>query len=387
MAITSPIGEEPLMEAPRTAILRRPIPWGLLGMLTLIWGVEGLIDHRIGPLYSLLASDWAMTAEAVGRETLNRDLLCLGDSQIKLGVQPITIENRSGIRSYNLALNRGLPSSSEFLLRKALAAGARPRAIVLGASPGLLAASPRLNGLLWPELVGLGEILDISWTARDPRPALQAISSRLLPSNNAREEIRFSIVAALRGDSNDSIDRTSQFRRNWQANLGAQAHPKNLGFLDLDLDVPDDPATGGRPVSWRPRPENVAHLRRLLRLAAEHDIRVYWLAPGFSPAAQARRERNGLDAAYTRFLDALRSEFPSLIVLDGRRLGLDASFYIDPVHLDHEGAEILSAFVAKALIRTLERNEAPPNGWIDLATLADSATENLADRPRGERSR
>ncbi len=355
-------------------------PWGLVGMLGLIWGIEGLVEQRVGPLYSLLACDWATTAGAVGREAPGCDLLCLGDSQIKLGVQVVEIERRLGVRAYNLALNRGLPASSEFLLRRAIEAGARPKAIVLGASPGLLTASPTLNGPLWPELVGPSEILEVSWKARDPRPALQAIARLALPSNNARDEIQSSILAAFRGESNASMARTLQFRQNWQRHRGAQAHPKNLGFVD----PLDDPSAGDLSASWRPRPENLAHLRALLTLAAEHQIQVYWLAQGFSPAVQARRERNGLDEAYTRFLEGLRAEFPTLVILDARRLRLDASLYIDPVHLDLEGAKILSAFLAEAIGPAfnldLDLDHNSPSPWIDLAKLDVSDLQDLASR-------
>jgi hypothetical protein len=115
--------------------------------------------------------------------------------------------------------------------------------------------------------------------------------------------------------------------------------------------------------AWRPRPEHDRFIRRLLALTEGRGIAVYWLTSTLSPGTQSYRERYGFDAAYEAFLRRMQGEFPHLVVLDSRRLGLDRTAFIDPVHLDARGASILSVAVADAIA-----GEGPAESrWVSLA--------------------
>ena len=77
---------------------------------------------------------------------LGAEVLAFGDSMVEFGVLPGVIAERSGLRAINLAVHDGSPAVSYFLLRRALEAGARPRAIVVDFMPHQLARSQRAEG-------------------------------------------------------------------------------------------------------------------------------------------------------------------------------------------------------------------------------------------------
>ncbi len=66
---------------------------------------------------------------------------------------PKVIHDRSGRTAYNFALHTGQTPSSYFMLRRVLAAGNHPRAIVLDLTPHMFAHVPEENARLWPELL------------------------------------------------------------------------------------------------------------------------------------------------------------------------------------------------------------------------------------------
>ena len=68
---------------------------------------------------------------------------------------------------------------------------------------------------LWPELLTLGECLDLSWTARDPSFFAALAVSKALPSARARFEIRARLAAALDGRPSSAGPRASGLFWNW----------------------------------------------------------------------------------------------------------------------------------------------------------------------------
>jgi hypothetical protein len=357
---------------------RRPgrAPWGLIGMLGLVWLAEGIVARYEQDWRPLMAWSWATASRAARQEAVGCEVLCLGDSQVQMGVLPRVLDERLGARAYNLAIWRGQPASSYFLLRRALASGARPRAVVAGFFPGLLASPARVNASLWTELLEGPEWLDLLWTARDPRLAAYTIGRWLLPSLAARDEVRAEAAAVLGRRANPSRAKTLAYRRNWRANRGAQATDKQINFRDDG----GDPDAGRRLAGWRCRPENDAYLRRFLDLAARHEIPVYWLLAPLSPATRARRDQNGLEAEYTRFVRGMQAGYPGLTIVDARSLDLDKEVFADPVHLDAQGAAALSAEVAEAL-RDLSANRSPDAPrWVELPTQGGRLAAARRDR-------
>src|SRR5262249_14227393 len=110
---------------------RTPIPWGLVGLIGLVLALETFVArHEVG-----LMTYVALNARYAVDQTRTLDdcqVLCLGDSQVKFGIDPWTIEGGSGFRARNLAIASSPTPTSYLLLRRALDAGARPSAILVG---------------------------------------------------------------------------------------------------------------------------------------------------------------------------------------------------------------------------------------------------------------
>ncbi|HEY2154269.1 MAG TPA: hypothetical protein VGH33_01475, partial [Isosphaeraceae bacterium] len=70
-------------------------------------------------------------------------------------------------------------------------------------------------------------------------------------------------------------------------------------------------------------------------------------------------------AAYDRLLGRLQEEFPAMVVLEASALELDATVFVDPLHLDGRGALALTEAVGRAMERPGPRRVAlgpPPGG-------------------------
>jgi hypothetical protein len=328
----------------QTAMKRGRFPGGLVGFVACIAMVEtALASGHFSASY--LSAAWsharAMTSSA---EVRRAEILCFGDSQIKEGVLATILAQRLGRPAYNLAVHGGQPPAAYFLLRRAIEAGARPRAIVLGCYPGLLAVDASFNVRQWPEILDAGECLDLAWTSSDPKLVAPTITGRALASYRGRESIRETFASVLLGTPRPIVEAVQVHRRNWEKNLGSQAMPRSQGFDDGN-----SPAPVGR-VTWRPGSANRKFLRRILDLARDRGICVYWLMPTLSPAQQAARERQGLDGDYEAFVRNLQGEFPELVVLDARRAGWDRSVFHDTCHLDLHGAAALTEAIADAML-------------------------------------
>ena len=85
------------------------------------------------------------------------------------------------------------------------------------------------------------------------------------------------------------------------------------------------------------------------------------------PGLQERRIRTGADAGYTRYLQRLQDEFPSLTILDARRSGYPLSVFTDASHVDRTSAVTLSTDVAAFLRADLAEGVArKPERWVEL---------------------
>jgi hypothetical protein len=337
-----------MSETPATTARGR-VPCGLLGMLALIACVEWAASRHAVDVTPWGAWAWRLSGEAAWGRAASCEVLCLGDSLVKMGVLPRVIEARTGISAYNLAICAGQAPASYFSLRRALDAGARPSALLVDFKPSILAASLRNFERTWPEFLTLLECLELSWTASDPTFFAATALAILSPTVRARIEIRTNILLALRGEPGIYRSDTLRYRRNWDANLGAQVTARNPRFTGSVLELLHKQCMSD--VWWCNR-INLAYIRRFLALAAARDIPVYWLLPPLAPELQARRERSGADAQHTRFVRGLQASFPNLTVVDGRHSGYEPPVFFDPVHLDRRGACAYSAALADLIART-----------------------------------
>ncbi len=310
---------------------RRRLPVGLVGMIAIVAAVEASLAP--GPT-NPLADIWAQAyAEADSDDVRRSAVLCLGDSQLKLGLNAVALGRTLGTPAYNLAVHAGQPAAAEALLRRALAGGAMPRAVVIGFHPAVLAYEAATNVRQWPEVLGAWACVRLAIEARDARLAALGVLGSVLPSCKSRLEVGRDVLAALRGTVDPAVAEIARGRAERSEQRGSVVAAPRPSFRD-------EPGAEPRPAAtpaWMPRRENLAALRRLLALAGSRGIAVYWVTPALSPAERDRRGRQGLTRDYDRLLDRLQEEFPGLVVLESSGLGLDASVFVDPLHLDGRG--------------------------------------------------
>jgi hypothetical protein len=344
-------------------------------MLALVAGVESFVARHALEYTGPGPWSWAVAGDAALREAPGREVLCFGDSLVKLGVAPPLVSRRSGRSSYNLALFAAQSPATYFMLRRALDAGARPEAVVVDFAPDLLPGGPRYNLRQWGEFLALAESVDLAWRARDAAFFAETMLGRLLPTVRARSEIRTNIHAALLDSRFSLRSETLPHWRNWRLNAGGELTP-----ADHDVTRPLRPEDHGRLHSgtfWCDS-INRQYISRFLSLAAARRIRVFWLLTPVTPEMQAERDRTGADGKFSRFVAGWLERFPGLVVLDGRRAGYDSAVFVDPIHLDARGAAALSDDVAAALARA---PTAEDRRWVALpkyrARPADPTLEDL----------
>ena len=109
------------------------------------------------------------------------DVLCLGDSRIKLGLLPRLLEDRLGVSAYNLGILGGQAPASYFLLRQGARTRDPPRAILVDFSESLLSFSPSRNAACLADWLGRRESLEVAWHCSDPALAVSTALHWLLP--------------------------------------------------------------------------------------------------------------------------------------------------------------------------------------------------------------
>lgn len=347
---------------------RRTLPGGLLGMIGLVLAVELGLAHAEQGLTTIWAAAWKHSGWAAAKKAPLCEILCFGDSLVKHGIVPRIIQERTGRRCYNLAAFMGVAPSSYYMLKRALESGSRPRAVLIDGE--VLDGHPMGVRRLWPEMVTLRDLWELSRTAKLTECFSAMAIARLLPSARLRFELRSEIMAALGGTDPETWKTIASHRRNWLLNLGA----------DLMRAEDRPPAEDPRPAlianleptskSWACEPTNAEYTRRFLQLALDHAIPVFWLLPPIHPAFQAQREQGGRDGAYMRFVGRLQRRFPNVMVVDGRHAGYDPSALADVTHLNRRGAVAFSAALADILaVRLAIGNEGPR--WVELSDFRD----------------
>ena len=351
--------------------LRRPIPWGLLGMIGLVWSIEKFEVRRDYALESFHGANWRATAKLVEKSVKDAGILCFGDSLMRDGVYPAVLQEVTGKTAYNLAVPTGPAPASYVLLRRALERGARPSAIVVDFDADVLKEGPRSTRrpYPWADLLTVPEMIDLAWQSRDFEVFARIAVKRLLWSEKNRFEIREAIVAGFRNEVTSLRMNLLGCFRNWKINNGAQVNP--IGGITEDPPVPD--SIPARTSTWACHPVNRFYVDRFLDLAERRKIAVFWVIPPFSPLRQSATRVDGLEAAATRFIEDVRARHPSVVIVDGRHSGYDKSTFFDPAHLNRAGATSLSASLGALINIYLDDRSALPS-WVRLRNYAPTTT-------------
>ena len=346
------------------------LPFGFLAMLVMVVLIERGIERRKLEFIHSWAWSWQVSGRAARSLARGNDVICLGDSMMKYGVAPRVLGDALGVRAYNLASGAAPPPLSYFQLKRAYEAGARPRVAIVDFIPHLLQNSPRDWQELWPDYLDWREAIDLCRNARDAGFFGSIAVAKALPSLRYRNEIRARIAADFEGRATDRIATDLGFMTVWRDNRGADVLEKRTGppadFTRYASDL--------YPDAWRPSELNVAYVRRLLDLAAEHGTTVVVLIPPFNDSVRRERVRKGLDAAYDSFLRNLQRDRAGVIVVDARSSGYGDAVHYDPIHLDREGATALSRALAQVIRPLLDRSPlADAPRWIAAPRFEPSA--------------
>ena len=300
-------------------------PWGLVGMLGLIVAAESVFaSHALELTGDAGRLAWRVTGRAAGGEAARRsDVLCFGDSLVKLGMPTRVLEDSVGRPAFNLALAAGRAPMTYLLLRRALDAGAEPKVVVVDFHSTLLHAPPRIVVDHWAELLTPRELVEISWATCDVESFGRTLLALTLASVKNRWAIRDGVCAALAGRSRPEPVLFAALLRNWRVNRGAQVGPPRSGSAAPGAAdaPPNDSATAGPQPPWAPHWANAVFVKKFLDLAAARGLRVVWLLPPTSPAFQAACERTGESAGYTKFVRETQARYPYVVVSGGRIRG------------------------------------------------------------------
>ncbi len=368
---------------------RRRWPAGFAGLLGIVLLVECAIALVGRDLGLLMTADWRRTPrDASGRTAAGAEILCFGDSLIKTGIVPAAIEARLDQTAYNLAA-LGVPSpGSYFLLNRALAAGARPRAIIYDANESLLwLTSPRECVTAWADLIGPADALELARDDGDPGFFGLYLVHHLIPSVRLRHDLRRAIGDILAGRAPTmEIPYPRVVDRQHAANRGAilyqPMHPKDGPDHRPGGALGPDEAPSWYTGGWTARPSNLLYVDKFLALAASRGIPVFLLVAPIHPGVLAERERRGLHVAYDAFLRDLLDRHPHVVVVDGRHAGFGHGAFVDACHLQIEGALALSQGLADVIAARLDAPDAADR-WVSLPPYAEPtarlAVEDVVD--------
>jgi hypothetical protein len=345
-------------------------------MVVLIVAVESAVSRRWRELSDPVSLNWRFADRGARRDAAGCDVLFLGDSLVKHGLIPSVFERESGLRSVNLSAARAPTLLTYFILRRSLESAARPAAIVIDTKPAVLMGGVDYNAHYWPAALSPRECLELGWIAHKGTVGLAALTARLLPSLQARLEIRSRMESALTQAPDRIREINPVLLRNWTVNGGA-----NIAMLDSPYRGEISPEIQDRlhPDRWYVDPANAAGLDALLKLSDRQGIRVYWLLTPISPGLQEWRERSGSEAKFEQFVRSYRERYPNTVsVLDARRMARDPSLYVDATHLSGKGAIVLSRAVAGVLKGDLgAKSPDRLGGWIVLHDPPPGAAADL----------
>jgi Protein of unknown function (DUF1574) len=322
-------------------------PWGAIGAVVLAIACETYVqrqDIAFGSSSRLCYREVCRTVARVESESI----VCMGDSLVKMGLSPQVLEARLGRPTLNAAAVGGQSPLSYFLLKRIVDRGVRPALVIVDFKSTQLQADPRIVSEFLAEALSPWECLQLAVTFRDRGFFGRLITQNTLPSARARNDIRKALVAALAGQKNPAPALLLPALRNWAVNQGAWMMDKNEN-VETTSEYWDEKVVRylGR---FATNYVTAEYLRKFLKLAAAHDIPVYWVLPPINPRVRASRDKLGWDDEYVAMVRRAARQYPNLTVVDGEYAGYPVRVFSDGSHLDVEGAYALSDSLA-ALIQ------------------------------------
>ncbi len=339
------------------------LPYGLLGLIALIVLTETFFARNELHYHASWTWGWNLNGKAAKTKAADFQVLAFGDSQVHIGVLPEILERTTGETTLNLAVIGGQATTSVFQLRRALAAGAKPKAILVDFFPLLLNRGIEENENRWPNLLSVGECFELATAAGDLSFFGRMMVAKHLISCRDREGIRLGVMSALKGSPLTQIAEGVAFQRNLTKNKGAFVLPRNLA-VDLG-DIEFWYHVGFPNPEWA-KSYNAKYLKTFFDLASSHNIPVFWLVPPLSPLVQAKFTEKGQDERFGRLVTNVLAKYPNVTILDARTASYPREVFPDHTHLDPVGARTFTTDIGAAMNRARSGDR---TRWVHLPTF------------------
>lgn len=268
---------------------------------------------------------------AIGEIPLPRkspDWQVMGDSVAQGGIVAPQLATELGASVTNLAVAATGPEFPYFLLKRELAAGVPPRAILYSPSPHTFGT--RRIALLVGAYATWPEIAEIFGAGIEPFEVFYGVTCKLSYSLRHREQL----AEVLKG------------RRAPEAVVHASKKS-----ADTASDADRFPAKNLHPMFKKPFEVNAFNLhffRKFLAEAAAQKIPVSWVSVPMMEVIRAARKPLHFEEDYQQFLREVRDEF-SVRLLMPESVIMGPREYKDYAHLNAEGAATFTTTVSRAL--------------------------------------
>ncbi|HEU5117819.1 MAG TPA: hypothetical protein VFT74_14425 [Isosphaeraceae bacterium] len=322
--------------------IRNPsVPRAFLGMVVVICLVEFGISQSKNPILKPDDWDWYLTGAFSRGRADGQQVLILGDSLVKSGVDPAVFGKRD-ISAFNLAMGCGQTPGAYYLLKRLVDRNQCPGTVVFGCLPQLLKDPPTINLERWPFLLSSLECLDYGLLTGDLDFPLR-VMVQMLPSIRSRREIRGLMLASVGFDDQD--------RSAWPGVAG-QIY-RNRGHLAFRFRLSDQFDL----VDWNQKflrlssvnQVNRKYLDKTIELALAQGAEFYWVITPHMPEMQRVCDQTNQGQTIDRVIAAYQRKYPSIHVLDFRRGDFPDTLFSDPHHLRAEGSLVLSERLVEAL--------------------------------------
>jgi hypothetical protein len=296
---------------------------------------------------------WKFSANALRTDVKRAEILCLGSSLIKFGLAPSILENETGRSALNISVPAGKLSSTYYVLKRALDAGAHPTAVIMDGFDLPILATDREERHVaiwsslreWSELLTIPECFELALRARDPWFVAESALFKTLTSFKCRSEVQTSINIVVSKGVIPVADSLWTALRNWNFNKGAFVLCSNLEkYPDAAQAETPRPAVAGelKSGSWVENRLARYYAHRLLNLAAARKVQVFLVLPPLPSLMLAGQDFNGFSLYYKRRAARWMERYPNLTVIDGRDSEYDPTAFCDDLHMTYKGVVTFS---------------------------------------------
>ena len=343
---------------------------GVLGCCVLVILIELGVARQERWLRLPVHNQWKVQSDASTREATRAEVLCLGDSLVAQGVIPAIVEKQLGLKTYNLGVGGGQPSTSYVFFKRVLEAGGRPRALVIDAMPVQFSIKQNDRVTLWSYVLTPSEAIEFARMARDVDFATRHFLALASPSYRFRFEIRSYFTSWKKVDPASANPVWNEAgSRNIQLNQGALVLPNATRF-----EVDPRHRDWIYPRAIKSNLLNLGAMDRLLELARIHEIPVFWVLTPVCSEIQEHGERTRNERIHEQFLQRFLKRYPNITVIDGRHSLYPSSVMNDSIHLSTEGAAVFSEDLANAVATRLDEGQARER-WVQLPKYQSRTVE------------